>query len=280
MARFAFICVPQAGHISPMAALAHELSRRGHVVTFLHHEGVERDIRGRGLDFLSLGRRADYVASLESVLRGAGTLKAALGLPALMRDFARTTAMLCEELPARLRALSIDVVVGGLGRGGRGPRRRAPWGFRSSPVAAALPFNWEKGIPSPYVGWAYGETWLHRTRNVAAHHVATGIQWHLREVIGTFAARWRLAPKHGLDSCASRFAQIAQLTPSLDYPRRALIGCFHYCGPLPRSDEGARRRHGSSQIGTRLRLARLDAGGIAPTSSRPSPTRPSRVVSS
>ena len=82
-----------------MAALAHELSRRGHVVTFLHHEGVEKDIRGRGLDFVSLGRRADYVASLESVLRGAGTLKAALGLPALMRDFARTTARSSAPTP-------------------------------------------------------------------------------------------------------------------------------------------------------------------------------------
>ena len=60
-------------------------------------------------------------------------------------------------------------------------------------------------------------------------------------MIGAYAARWRLGRKRGLDDCASGFAQIAQLTPSLDYPRRALIGCFHYCGPLrdPATARGA-----------------------------------------
>ena len=84
-----------------------------------------------------------------------------------MRDFAGTTAMLCEELPAMLRALSIDVIVGDWVEAAAGlVAEHMELPFVS--VAAALPFNWEKGIPSPYVGWAYGETRLHRARNIAA----------------------------------------------------------------------------------------------------------------
>jgi zeaxanthin glucosyltransferase len=37
----------------------------------------------------------------------------------------------------------------------------------------------------------------------------------------------------------SDLAQVSQLTPSLDFPRSGLIGCFHYCGPLRKPPNAA-----------------------------------------
>ena len=139
--------------------------------------------------------------------------------------------MLCEELPGALRALKVDAIVSDWIEPAAGLVAHH-MGIPYVSVAAALPLNWEAGIPSPFVGWSYGKTRWHRYRNIAAQHVAQMVQNPLHAVIREYATRWSLEPKWTVQHCASGFAQIAQLTPSLDYPRRNLIGCFHYCGPL------------------------------------------------
>ena len=99
-------------------------------------------------------------------------------------------------------------------------------------VAAALPLNFEPGVPPPFFGSSYGERRWHRYRNIAVQYGSEALQAPLREVIRSYSQRWRLGALSRMEQCASGFAQIAQITPALDYPRRSLIGCFHYCGPL------------------------------------------------
>ena len=214
-----------------MIVLAKELVGRGHSVTFIHHPDVEPYIRDARLAFHSLGEAFAPAGSLKTAIEKASAVRGAFGMGSLIREFARGTQMFCEELPNALRALSVDAIVGDWLEPAVGlvaQHMALPY----VSVAAALPLNWEKGIPSPFVGWRYGTTRWHRYRNIAAQHVVETVQSPLHEIIAAYAARWNLGPKYRTADFASPYAQIAQLTPSLDYPREALIGCFHYCGPF------------------------------------------------
>ena len=228
MSHFAFICVPVTGHVGPLVEMARELVRRGHRATFIHHPDVAPLVGG--LDFHPVGSTLP-AGSLARATVAASKVTGPFGLPPLIREFSRGSAMLCEELPDALRALSIDAIVGDWIEPAVGlVAQHLSLPYVS--VAAALPLNWEPGVPSPFVGWAHGGTRFHRARNIAAQHVAQMMQRPLRDVVRTYATLWDLGARQSVQDCASPYAQIAQLTPSLDYPRRALIGCFHYCGPL------------------------------------------------
>jgi zeaxanthin glucosyltransferase len=170
------------------------------------------------------------------------------GMRGVVRDFARSTAMLCETLPAALREFSIDLVVGDWVEPAAGLVARR-LGIPYISVAAALPLNYEPGVPPPFFASAYGEGRLHRGRNMAVQWGSEALQAPLRGVIKSYAASWGLGSLARVEHCASGYAQIAQITPLLDYPRRSLIGCFHYCGPLryPEKDEGAAGRDPTSR---------------------------------
>ncbi|MBV9076045.1 MAG: hypothetical protein JO048_00990, partial [Methylobacteriaceae bacterium] len=60
------------------------------------------------------------------------------------------------------------------------------------------------------------------------------------EVIGRWAAEWRLGPRRRMDECLSPFATVSQTVAGFDFPRHALPDTFHHCGPLRRSSAAAR----------------------------------------
>ncbi len=241
---FAFVCVPTIGHMNPMLVLAKELVGRGHSATFIHHPDLAFTIQDAGLAFHPIGEAHAPAGSLKPAIEKASAVHGVFGMRSLIKEFARETQMFCDELPDALRALSIDAIVGDWLE----PAVGLVAHHLSMPyisVAAALPLNWEQGIPSPFVGWRHGETRWHRYRNIAAQYVVEAAQSPLHKVTGGYATRWNLGPIFRTADFASPFAQIAQLTPSLDYPRQSLIGCFHYCGPFraaPHQDTRRPRR--------------------------------------
>ena len=243
MAHFAIICVPTAGHIGPVAALATEIVRRGHRVTFVHHPDVAPVIESRGLEFHPIDASALPEGSLARALDAASGVSGPFGLVPLIREFALGSRMFCEGLPDVLRKLAVDAIVGDSIEPAVGLVAEH-MGLPFVSVAAALPLNWEPGVPSPFVGWRYGVTRFHDYRNIAVQHIAQVMQRPLRDVVRHYTQQWNLSPKRSVQDCASGYAQIAQIVPSLDYPRRSLIGCFHYCGPLrePTSPPIAPRR--------------------------------------
>ena len=199
-------------------------------MTFLHHRGAALLVEAYGCEFHSIGASmpGDVLAS---AIAAASNVNGPFHLLPLIEQFARGSTMMCEELPDALRKLSIDAIVGDWIEPAVG-LVAMHLGLPYVSVAAALPLNWEVGVPSPFVGWRYGETRFHLWRNIAVHYVAEKVQRPLRNVVSTYAAKWGLGDKRSVQHCASSYAQIAQLPRSLDYPRRSLIGCFHYCGPL------------------------------------------------
>ena len=240
-----------------MVALARELVGRGHSATFLHHPDVGASIENHGLDFRPLATSGIASGSLAHGLEVASRVKGALGIKPLIRELARGTTMLCEELPRVLRALSVDAIVGDWIKPAVGlvaHHLRLPY----ISVSAALPLNWEPGVPSPFVGWSYGESSWHRSRNIAAQYAAQAFQRPLHDVIRSYSERWGLGTNWSVSQYASGYAQIAQITPSLDYPRRSLIGCLHYCGPFRAPTD----RHGPERSRKRTGRAFASLGSL------------------
>ena len=259
LSHFAFICVPVAGHIAPLAAIAQELVRRGNKVTFLHHLEVAPLIELFGLEFKPvMPPDGMLLGQLDAAIERAGRVRGVLGVRALMQDFAKSSSILCERLPDLLRELGVDCIV-------------ADWiepaaglvghhlGLPYVSIAAALPLNWTPGDVSPFVGWKYRSSLPHRWASMGVQWVAERIQQPSREVIRRYADLWSLGPGARVEYWASGYAQISQLTASLDFPRRHLTGCFHYCGPLrptpaavaaPLSRRRAGRRRAFASLGS------------------------------
>ena len=246
MTHFALISLPYLGHLNPALALASELARRGHRTTFLHIADIGALVRGRGHEFVALGRGSHPAGWLTAAAARLGRSDRLAELRSAMHDFAGLTAMFCEELPAALRDLRIDLVIADQyeAAGGMAAYRR---GLPFVSLAAALPLNWDPSVPSPFVGWRPGATRWHRAFNVASNYGAWRFRAPINAVIGDYATRWRLGRGPRIEDYLSGFAQISQLVPSLDFTREALIGCFHYCGPLRDGPPPSPRRRGSGR---------------------------------
>ena len=232
MARFVFVCIPTSGHLAPLAAVARELVAREHEVTFLHHPDVASLVRPFGVDFepiAAVGATAEGL--LEAAVRRVGQVRGLRGLRGFARDMADSTTLLCERLPDALRELKVDCIVGDWLEPAAGLVAHR-LGLPYVSIAAALPMNWSPGDASPFVGWTYRPGPSRRWGSMGAQWIAERVQGPSRAVIARYADRWRLGRGTRVEDWASGFAQIGQLPRSLDFPRRALIGCFHYCGPL------------------------------------------------
>ena len=258
MARFAFICVPTSGHVAPLAAVAKELTRRGHTTTFIHHPEIASLLEPFGVTFKPIvALDPAWLGRLDAAIERAGQVRGVLGVRALMDDFAKGCEILCERLPDALRALAVDCVVSDWIEPAAGLVARH-LGLPYVSIAAALPLNWSPGDASPFVGWAHRPGRPHRWASMGAQWIAERIQSPTRQVIRRYADRWQLGPGARVENWASSYAQIAQITPSLDYDRKRLIGCFHYCGPLRPSPmvrpasrmARARRRRAFASLGS------------------------------
>jgi zeaxanthin glucosyltransferase len=246
MAHFACISLPYQGHLNPMIAVAKELRARGHTTTFLHVVDVGALVRTNDLDFVPVGLTTHPPGWLAEATHHCGAVTGVCGLAPVMRDFASITDMLCKELPDVLRALSVDMIlVDQLEAAGGLVAYRLGLPFVS--IAAALPLNWEEGIPSPFIGWSYGATRWHRYRNIASAYGAKRARGPIGDVIQSFAAQWGVDHGGTVEDYMSGLAQLSQLVPSLDFPRSSLTRCFHYCGPLRTATPPPSPRRGNAK---------------------------------
>ncbi|MFG1419029.1 hypothetical protein V5F38_12440 [Xanthobacter sp. V0B-10] len=69
MTHFAVIAPPLPGHYNPLLALARELGRRGHRITFLHMADAAALVEGRGAGFAAVGQESHPPGAREAYLR-------------------------------------------------------------------------------------------------------------------------------------------------------------------------------------------------------------------
>lgn len=252
-------------HFSALAALAGELVRRGHRVTFLHRPdaaaylgasmagtlnghaghaasggaGYLGDNRSPsaaaplvpGMAFYALGARRFPPGSLAAALRRAANPGSPLGLRKVILDMADATGMLCEELPGAIEALRIDALLGDQMEAAAGLVAEAlQLPFVS--VACALPVNREAAVPLPVMPFGYDASARGLQMVAGSTSVYDWIMTPHRRAIERQARNLGISPRDAMHECLSPLAQISQTIAGFDFPRRHLPGHFHHVGPL------------------------------------------------
>jgi zeaxanthin glucosyltransferase len=225
MAHFGVVAPAFYSHFSAQAALASELVDRGHRVTFFQQVDAAAHLADPRLGFRALGITSHPRGSFDAVMRRAANPGSPLGLRRVIGDMARSTDMLCRELPADQMEAAGGLVAEALG-------------LPFVSVACALPVNREPGIPLPVMPFAYGTS----ERDLHMYQGSTRVyDWLMtphRKIVEHHARAFGLAPRGMLHECLSPLAQVSQTTEGFDFPRRELPAHFHHVGPL-RSASGA-----------------------------------------
>lgn len=231
MSHFGVIAPPYYSHFAALQALAGELLARGHQVTFFHQADAARWLNDRRIGFYPLGTTSHPPGSLDATLRQAARPNGPLGLRKVILGMARTTAMLCDELPHRLAEHGVDALLCDQMEAAGGLVAEA-MGLPFASVACALPINREPGLPLPVMPFAYGtdERRLHMYRG--STQVYDWLMQPLGKVIHRACTALRIPARSALHECLSPLAQISQTLPGFDFPRHAAPAQFHPVGPL------------------------------------------------
>lgn len=239
MSHFAVIAPPLPSHYRVLQALGLALVERGHRVTFIQQADAAAWITDDALGFFAVGHTSHPPGSLQRLLSLTARPSGPRGLRRLIEEMARSTTMLCRELPAALSRLKVDALLcdqmeaaGGL----IGAATGLPW----VSIACALPVNREPGIPLPVMHHRYSAD-EHAARIYAgSERVYDWLMTPHRRAVAAAARALSLPPRDGLHECLSPFAQISQTTAGFDFPRQQLPPNFYPVGPLrrPRQTEG------------------------------------------
>ncbi|MCJ8139062.1 glycosyltransferase [Falsirhodobacter halotolerans] len=194
--RFAVLCPPYASHLHAFSALAAGLVTRGHEVTFVLPEGVE--VAG-DVKVLRCGPPPSHV----------GLRRHAISAGVRRMDH------LCR-MADRLR--DMDVILGDQTEPATG--LIADYlGLPQISVACALPLDPAPGVPLPFLGWPFDPSERGLRRNAGGERVARMILWRQNRMIASWADRFGLGPRRGMEECLSPLLTLSQTLPGFDFPR-------------------------------------------------------------
>lgn len=225
----ACICDPGNSHIMNFAAIADELKRRGHRFTVFHLPDLEPKVRAHGLEFSPLPR---YRASAEPRVDPGAMLH-----DSSLREFlfwAKHNAnTFCSEAPRAFRSANVDAVLVDMSEPGAASAAEAA-GLPFITVCNAIPLHGEPAVPPDFSPWPYSTNAWAKLRNRAAYSVRDLMIWPLHRTVNHYRRRHALRAYRSPEDSFSPFAQITQLVPEFDFPRKRLPDVFHYVGPYRR----------------------------------------------
>lgn len=216
MSHYAVVAPPLYSHVKALQALALQLIERGHQVTFVQQFEARGLLSDSRIGFYPLGEQRLPAGSLAKTLTRAAR-PSGLGLVRLISDLARTTDMLCSELPAALEALGVDGLIVDQMEAAGGLVADA-LGLPYVSVACALPVNREPGLPLPVMPFAYSNSAQARHRYEVSETIYDWLMRPQARVIARHAQRLGLTSRHSLHECLSPLAQISQTPLALDFP--------------------------------------------------------------
>lgn len=229
MANIALICPPLPGHLNPMFALGGALKRRGHSVIHFQIPAIESSARAQGFGFEQVGTASDEL--LAASIRDISAARALRSLRFAVQCAQQMTKLLCEELPDAFTRRRIDcVLVDQNEPAGSTVAEHLNLPFIS--VCASLPLNREPDIPPPFVPWMYRTTPWGRLCNRIGYRLSDLLISPINRTLNRYRSRWGLRPVSRPDDTFSPLAQLCQMIPEIDFPRRELPASFHYLGPF------------------------------------------------
>jgi MGT family glycosyltransferase len=239
MAHFAMLAPEAAGHLFPMGSLACELRRRGHQVTLVALPEAAPVAEQLQIPLVELTDDAPRYAANRRMRMTAGLmgLRWAAGLRS---RFCWKSELILSQVPRVLDRLGVDgVLVDQTILAGGSVAEHLGLPFVT--VCSALMWNEEPQVPPHFTGWSWSEGAWARGRNRAGHATWEAYMRPVLEVINRYRAEWHLEPLERSTQTISRYAQLSQLCPELDFPRRELAATCHLVGSLaaarPRRDD-------------------------------------------
>jgi MGT family glycosyltransferase len=228
---FGIISPPVSGHIHPFGALGRELIRRGHRVSLIQMPDLAERARAEGLGFIGIGYTDHPPGSLAESLAQLARLEGFAALRFTIRAVRRTTEMICRDAPGCIRSSGIDALLVDQTEPAGGTVAEH-LGLPFVTICNALALNREAGVPPPFTGWDYRDNQFMRARNRAGYAASDRVMAPVTNVLRTYRRNWGLRAHSSPDDSFSKLAQISQLPPAFDFPRRKLPKCFEYVGPL------------------------------------------------
>lgn len=228
---FGIISPPVSGHIHPFGALGRELIRRGHRVDLIQMPDLAERARVEGLGFIGIGYTDHPSGSLPESLAQLARLQGLAALRFTIHAIRRTTEMICRDAPGCIRSTGIDALLVDQTEPAGGTVAEH-LGLPFITVCNALVLNREPNVPPPFTGWGYRDSWLARLRNRIGYAGSERVMAPVTGILRTYRQKWKLPPHQKPDDSFSNLAQISQLPPAFDFPRRSLPNCFEYVGPL------------------------------------------------
>ena len=228
MAHFAMICLDAAGHLLSAGPVGQELVRRGHRVTVVSFESAGPLAKSLDLPLCVLESKSIPVQP-SSLVRWAFR-QVGVEVNAALRDHVRWLAEVVMKLaPTALRELGVDglLVDEYLIAGGTVADHI---GVPFVNVSPSMFWNKEPGVPPAHTGWPYLPGRLGELRNRLGN---AGYDWFTQPALSAInhqRRRWGLPRLPRIEDAYSPLAQITQLCPEFDYPRRHLPDTFHYIG--------------------------------------------------
>lgn len=229
MAHFGAICDPGPSHVMAMTAICGELQNRGHRVTLFPFPDFEDPSIAAGFDVRPSHIESDFLKERIFWISTTETLRPG--------DFVRIATerarLVCEHGPENVRTAGIDCLLAdGIDPGAATVAESLNLPFVT--INNALPLNGEAAVPPDFVPWHYHDALWARARNWIAYRLRDIAVRPLHQLLNRYRRKWGLRPYRSPNDSFSPYAQITQLIPEFDYPRRRLPICFHYVGPYRR----------------------------------------------
>jgi MGT family glycosyltransferase len=229
MAHFGAICDQGPSHVIAMTAICSELQKQGHRATLFAFPGFEDPATAGGFEVWPAGFTSDLVQRRAEWATRAEQLR----LADFLQFAVERAGLICEYGPRALRAAQVDcVLVDGIDPGAATVAESLHLPFIT--INNALPMNQEAGVPPEVLPWPYRNAWWARLRNRTAYRVRDFLIRPLNRELNRYRIAWGLTPYSKPDDSFSPYAQITQLAPEFDFPRKRLPECFHYVGPYRR----------------------------------------------
>lgn len=236
MARILVTSMPFAGHVTPLAAVAGELAKRGHDVVAYVGAKYREAFAAVGTDWLPWTAARDYDdAHIEASFPQLGNVTGRRRGPAIGRHVLLGTAReQAEDILAATRQQPFDLLVADqLALGG--PLAAEALGLPFATVCVTHLSSMSKDLPPPGTLRWPAKSRLGRVRDAVLRGlVSSGYRLFLGPHVNRLRASVGLGPTRllGFDSFLSRRLVLAQGVPGLEYPRGDLPPQVHFVGRL------------------------------------------------
>jgi UDP:flavonoid glycosyltransferase YjiC (YdhE family) len=236
MARILVTSMPFAGHVTPVAALARELAKRGHKVVAYVGAKYRETFAAVGADWLPWNAARDYDdARIEASFPQLGNVTGLRRGPATGRHVLLGTARgQAEDILTAARHQPFDLLVADqLALGG--PLAAETLGIPFATVCVSHLSSMSKDLPPPGTLQFPATGRLGQVRDsVLRALVASGYRLLLSPLVNRLRASVGLGPTRllGFDSFLSPRLVLAQGVPGLEYPRGDLPPQVHFVGRL------------------------------------------------